>query len=506
VNIVDVLLSSWPKNLRSDGKFTCPSCGRATLAIDSDRAHCPGENREFTTGDLFNLLQHQRSTGKTPPKQKAPPEQPGQEPDNSKTQSQKFNHLVVAKKAIAAYGHGNIIHALGATWRWNGTGVWRKLDDRDIRRKIHEVADSHHLTRSVVDSCLDLFKTETFSADHQFDLDREAINCKNGELHWAGRAFELKPHTRENYSTTQIPVAYDPRAIAPRFTAFLAEIFADDEDSQEKTQIVLEAVGYSLLSSCRYEKFFLLIGAGANGKSVLMDTVGSLVGLENVCAVQPSQFENRFQRAHLHCKLVNLVTEIAEGHEIADAQLKAIVSGELTTAEHKHAKPFDFKPYATCWFGTNHRPHTRDFSDALFRRAIVLTFNRTFEEYEQDKHLKDKLRTELPGILNLSLRALGEVFLRGEFTTAPSCETAKQDWRMDCDQVAQFVDDCCIIGSGLLISSTMLYSRYEDWTREAGIRKSLNRKNFTMRLSRLGIEPCKGTAGARMLAGIDLKP
>ena len=42
------------------------------------------------------------------------------------------------------------------------------------------------------------------------------------------------------------------------------------------------------------------------------------------------------------------IAEIAEGAEIADAQLKAIVSGELTTAEHKHRAPFDFHPFATC--------------------------------------------------------------------------------------------------------------------------------------------------------------
>jgi len=68
MEIPNILLAAWPQNRRDDGTFTCPSCGRATLAIDSDRAHCPGENREFTTGDLFNLLQHQRSTGKTPPR------------------------------------------------------------------------------------------------------------------------------------------------------------------------------------------------------------------------------------------------------------------------------------------------------------------------------------------------------------------------------------------------------------------------------------------------------
>jgi hypothetical protein len=75
VNIVDVLLSSWPKNLRADGKFTCPACNKATLTVNADRAHCPGENREFTTGDLLGLLQRERGNGKAPPVQEGPPRQ-----------------------------------------------------------------------------------------------------------------------------------------------------------------------------------------------------------------------------------------------------------------------------------------------------------------------------------------------------------------------------------------------------------------------------------------------
>ena len=60
-----------------------------------------------------------------------------------------------------------------------------------------------------------------------------------------------------------------------------------------------------------YERFMLLIGGGANGKTVLLKVVEALVGSDMVCAVQPSQLDNRFQRGHMAGKLVNLVTEIA---------------------------------------------------------------------------------------------------------------------------------------------------------------------------------------------------
>jgi len=76
MTITDTLLAAWPGNLRSGGRFICPSCNRATLTVSSDTARCPDENREFTTGDLLGLLQRERGNGKTPPKQEGTPEQP----------------------------------------------------------------------------------------------------------------------------------------------------------------------------------------------------------------------------------------------------------------------------------------------------------------------------------------------------------------------------------------------------------------------------------------------
>ena len=416
------------------------------------------------------------------------------------------NHLTLAREVVAVYGDGNVIHTAAFTWRWNSTGVWCVMDDREMKKTIHAKAEKAlgDPTKSIIDSVLDMTKTEIFKPDHKWDVDQTTINCLNGELSWTGGEWTLQEHSREHYRTTQIPVAYDRTATAPRFEQFLAEVFDGDQDSDQKQVLACEAIGYTLISSTKYEKFFLLIGPGANGKSVLMDVVAELVGLPNVVAVQPSQFENRFQRAHLHNKLMNSVTELAQGAEIHDAQLKAIVSGEINTAEYKHKPPFDFKPYSTCWFGSNHMPHTRDFSDALFRRAVILPFNRVFTEPEQDKKLKDKLKAELPGILNFALDGIAGVFERGFFTETQSSVDAKKEWRLNADQCAEFAADECKFGSGLEIESGQLYQAYKSWSEEAGIRRALNRKNFTQRIERLGGEPYKGSGGKRMIAGVDL--
>ena len=221
----------------------------------------------------------------------------------------------------------------------------------------------------------------------------------------------------------------------------------------------------------------------------------------NVAGVAPSRFDSTFQRAHLKDKLVNIVSELRQGEIIADAELKAITSGETSTVERKNRDPFDMRPFATCWFGTNHLPHTRDFSDALFRRAVLLTFNRMFAPHEQDRTLRDKLCAELPGILQMSLAAYAHAVAYG-FTEPASSEAAKAEWRLEADQVAQFVQDTCTREVGVKTPSAALYEAYQRWAAPQGIKRTVTRETFSKRLQRLGYPSDKATDGLRVYENI----
>lgn len=414
-------------------------------------------------------------------------------------------HLVAAREVIKSYGKDNLLESSSFIWSWNGDGVWRKTNEREVKQKVHVVAETNELTASIVSSILDMIKTESHKPDHRFDENPKTINCANGELDYKNNNWVLVPHQRDHFRTAMIPVSYDPNAKAPRFEQFLMEIFEGDSDKSEKYHIVLEALGYSLIPSCHLEKFFMLIGSGANGKSVLLTVLAELIGREYTSAVQPSQFENRFQRGHLQGKLANIITEIAEGAEIADAQLKSLVSGEMTTAEHKHKDPFEFVPYAKHWFGTNHLPHTRDFSDALFRRAIILKFNNKFDNKNRDVHLITKLKMELPGIFNLALLGLQRLIENNRFTECESSIEISKQWRKEADQAAQFVEDVCEVSISYRIKSSDLFSNYNEWASTEGIKRTLNHNNFSARLERLGFTKSRGSGGERMIQGLKLR-
>ena len=419
-------------------------------------------------------------------------------------QSEEPDHLTLARQVVTGVGPANVLSADGFVWRWSDAGVWQKSEPRTVRGWVQaHVSDAGEtVTKSLVDSVSDLFTTEVYRPGHEFNIgDPEAVNTPAGELVLHANGWKLEPHCREHYRTTQIPVEYDAQAQAPRFLQFLREVFPEDDGGQ-KAEAVLEMMGYTLMAHSRHERFVFLVGGGANGKSVLLSVLEALCGHTNVAGVQPSQFGNRFQRAHLHLKLANIVTEVEQGAVIDDAALKGITSGEPTTVEHKFRDPFAMRPFATCWFGTNHMPHTRDFSDALFRRALVLQFNQTFkpELGNHDPDLSEKLHAELPGILNLALAFYAKALVNG-FTMPESSRKAREEWRLEADQVAQFVEsECQRVDEGTIVAST-LYQRYKDWAADNGIHRTLSMKGFRDRLTRLGFGSTR-TMHGRFVTGI----
>lgn len=416
------------------------------------------------------------------------------------------DHLDLARLTLDEIGRQNVICTDAFVWRWQSRGVWRQQDDRAIKQAVQARLDDEafvDVTANLVGGVTDVLKSDIFRPEHEFNRGNpETVNCLNGEIELHSGRWQLRPHCREHYRTTQIPVAYDPGAVAPMFRAFLAQVFRDDPDRDDKSRAVLELIGYTLMSHARHEKFIMLIGPGANGKSVLLAALEGLLGSGNVAGVQPANFDNRFQRAHLHQKLANIVTELKQGEVIADAELKAITSGEPATVEHKHKNPFVMRPFATCWFGTNHMPHTRDFSEALFRRATILQFNRTFAKSEQDPQLKDKLQAELPGILNMSLTAYARALVDG-FTDPQSSEDAKKEWRLEADQVALFVDDTCRRDPDARTPAGDVFQAYRTWAAENGISKTMSQKGLRDRLSRLGFGADRDRT-ARYVTGLRL--
>lgn len=422
------------------------------------------------------------------------------------------DHLTIAREVIQQIGRLNILSTPSGIWIWDADrGIWRNVDDRKIKQetlKVCEQLTPGDVTKSRVEGATEILKTEIYAEGHQWNDNVESINVSNGELSYTSKGWRFGPHVRENYNTTQLPVKYTPGATCPIFSQFLKEVFHGEDDGAEKIQAILEMIGYTMVAHARHEKFIILVGHGSNGKSVLLSAIQALIGSVNCSAVQPSQFGNEFHRAHLHLKLANIVSELSTSGLVDDA-LKAITSGEPCLVSRKFKDPFVMHPYSTCWFATNHMPSTTDFSNGIFRRAVIITFNRQFKEgIDLDPTLKTKVTSpeELSGILNLATSAYGAALTRGNFTEPISCVQAKDEWRLETDQVAQFIDEMLFRDTGRQELSSTIFAAYTTWTLNNGIKKPLNKQRFSNQLKMSGATLVKGTRGTRMIHGFSLAP
>jgi len=251
-------------------------------------------------------------------------------------------------------------------------------------------------------------------------------------------------------------------------------------------------MGYALMTHCQHERFLIAIGNGANGKSVALNVIGELVGTQNAAAVHPSYLKNNHHRAELNQKLVNIITESEQGGKLPAAELKALVSGEVMTVDRKHKDPFEMHPFATILWATNHMPHPSDYSDALFRRAGIMTFNRTFAEHERDRQLMLTLRNEMAGILKMALEAYGRAVTSG-FAEPPSSIEAKKEWRKQSDAIAFWLADC-ELADGAELKASACFDAFRQWFEHAQLQK-LTIKSFSQRLERLGINKRRTSEG-----------
>ena len=276
----------------------------------------------------------------------------------------------------------------------------------------------------------------------------------------------ILPHSPEHLTTMQSGVSFDLTATAPNFKKFLNDIFADDEDTISFLQ---EFFGYVLQVSQRANAFLVIVGPGANGKSVLVSILASLIGIKNVSAVPFESLSSPFALQPMLGKKINIATENLP--EISNsAKLKSITAGEEISINRKNLPEITSKLGVKLVFVLNDEPLFRDSSHGLVRRLFLIRMDKIFKKSEQDPYLENKLRAELPGIMNWSLVGLRRLIENNfKFTTSESMENAKHNILAKTSPVASFVDEIVVLSNGNVMKCKDVHDYFQEWCASKGI-------------------------------------
>lgn len=371
---------------------------------------------------------------------------------------------------------------------YNGA-YWQLIDRDELKTFIGKAAEKmgiNHLLARHHKFKDDLFKQFIASAHlpkPEQPKDSVFINLKNGTFEITPTGNRLKPFDANDFLTYQLSFDYDPTAKAPQFEKYLNKVLPDEL----LQKILSEYLGYIFIrtSVLKLEKTLLLYGGGANGKSVFYEIVRSLLGEQNTSeySLQSLTNENGYERAMISNKLLNYASEISG--KLQSYIFKQLVSGESVGARLPYGNPFIMTDYAKLMFNCNELPTDVEHSEAYFRRFLIIPFNVTIPEHEQDKQLAKKIiDSELSGVFNWVLEGLKRLLENKQFTESEVVKQMRTQYEKESDSVALFLD-----GLGYKsdlnnwIQLIKLFNEYREYCREYGY-KCLSYKNFQKRLTR----------------------
>lgn len=294
----------------------------------------------------------------------------------------------------------------------------------------------------------------------------------------------VRPATPDLFTLDTVPFGFDEEAECPRFLQYLSEVFPDE---QVRKQVRMMA-GYLLAGTAKHEVFFALLGAGANGKTVLLDVLTGMLGHHNVSYVALSNLCERFQTWPLVQSKVNICGDMptdvgrASLHQI-EGQFKHLVSGGEMEVERKGKDIYKARCRARFVMAGNTLPTFRDRSDGIWRRMRVIEFPVTISESDRDPDLADWIvKQELPGVLMWAVRGLSEVQHGGGIPDTARGEELKGQHRESCDHERVFLTDHYTEGlANDVMPSATVYEEYKRWMSDNGYRP-MGASKFIQRL------------------------
>lgn len=314
------------------------------------------------------------------------------------------------------------------------------------------------------------------------------INLLNGTFEVSPSGGILRSFDRSDFMTYQLPFEFDSEAKAPLFEEYLNRVLPDPE----RQRVLAEFIGYIFIKhgskALKEEKALILYGAGANGKSVFFEIINALLGTNNVStySLQSLTNINGYYRAKLANRLVNYASEI--NGKLETATFKQLVSGEPVEARLPYGQPFILDQYAKLVFNCNELPKDVEHTPAYFRRFLIIPFNVTIPQEEQDKNLHNKIiEKELSGVFNWVLDGLDRLLKQGSFSNCEAAKKALEQYKLESNSIQLFLEETGYKGSPekyRLLKE--IYPEYRSFCYEDGM-TAFKKINFSKQLEAQGI-------------------
>jgi P4 family phage/plasmid primase-like protien len=363
---------------------------------------------------------------------------------------------------------------------------WKSLDDKDGKREPTVRAVKTQLLLNVINAMGSEARINS-NVDLHTWIDKRSegryIAMRNGifdiQSYLEDKDEVIIEHSPNWFSTTCLDYEFDVDADCPRWKEYIKFTMEEDE---ERIKILQEFMGYLLYPSTEFQKFLALEGRGGNGKSVFFAAIEAVIGRDNISNVPLQRFHGQFDLFQTLGKMVNVCSDVAELDSVAEGVLKEYTGGDSMSFDRKNKDPVTARPTAKLIMSWNNRPTFRDRSDAIWRRMILIPFNRQIPETMRNSEMVNPAwwikSGEVPGILNWCLDGLSRLVENDKFTSSERSTAAIESYKDESNIVRRFLMDIIVAEPQENVLAKDLYKEYVEYCAINGYKNPRNHSTF----------------------------
>lgn len=298
---------------------------------------------------------------------------------------------------------------------------------------------------------------------------------------------ELVPAKYWPISRVSAPVLFDPSAKAERFSLFLLEIFSGD---QAMVSYVMRILGYALLGKPVEHMMFIFLGpTSRNGKTTLITAVKDVLGEDLVCemktevVMQKSHVSDGANPALAVIKGARIV-QIAEpnrNHKLDTSLLKQLTGQPSIFVRGLYSDGGSIPIQCAFIMDANFMPFAEAQDPGMWNRIQVVPFNRHFRSDERDRNLREDLKAEASGILNMLLSGLADYQRNGLMPPLKSVETTLQ-LQKEADSFKVFIAECFELDNIKHTKLKDIWAAYQTWANNNPKYRYMSKNEFIDRL------------------------
>lgn len=298
--------------------------------------------------------------------------------------------------------------------------------------------------------------------------DANRIFVKNGIFNKETK--QLEPFTQNEYRLAKIQTSYNPNASSPTITmpdglSWSFDMWLDelvDHDPDRLTQM-WQIITAALNPGRVYNKCVIFYSRqGNNGKGTLGQVLKNIIGDGLYSSVNIKNFGVRFRTQQLLGKIVNIADENPVGAYIDGTdEFKAAITGDDIQIEAKGKDAYPMQVRMLNIQMMNGTLLTRDKSNSIYRRLLIVPFKHTFTGCERPYIKHDYMdRTDVKEYI---LKRALESPIVTEFITTKENDEALYRTKLENNTVIEFLDEFLPRFKWDALPTKFLYELYKSW-------------------------------------------